>query len=171
MNKMRLLLRCAAAVVSVAILSAQSQAEQKSAKACEAEWKANKAAIQGSSKTKKAFMVECRAGATGAAPAAPPARAEAPASPSATPATPAPRTAKRSRQATTVTAGAGEYASEMEAKAHCPGQTVVWANTHSKVYHFAGSRAYGHTKAGAYMCEKDTAAAGFRVAKNEKRPQ
>ena len=31
-------------------------------------------------------------------------------------------------------------------------------------------RSYGNTKAGAYMCEKDTAATGIRAAKNEKHP-
>jgi hypothetical protein len=46
----------------------------------------------------------------------------------------------------------------------------VWANTKSKIYHFSGHRAYGSTKAGAYMCEKDSAAAGIRAAKNEKHP-
>ncbi len=60
---------------------------------------------------------------------------------------------------------------ESEAKSHCPGDTVVWANTRSKVYHFAGTPTYGNTKRGAYMCEKDTVAAGIRSAKNEKRPQ
>ena len=35
---------------------------------------------------------------------------------------------------------------------------------------FRGARNYGKTKSGAFMCERDTAAAGFRAAKNEKRP-
>ncbi len=63
----------------------------------------------------------------------------------------------------------GQFASESEAKASCSGDTVVWANMGTKVYHHAGSASYGTTKRGAYMCEKDTAAAGFRAAKNEKR--
>lgn len=185
MNKSRFLLRCIAAAASLAVLSVSAYAEQKTAKACEAEWKTNKAALQGAHKTKKAFMIECRSGTgqTAAAPStntAPPATAPAEATPqqpaNAEP-SPAPsrRAAKepanRSRRGTTISTGAGEYASEMEAKAHCPGEAVVWANTRSKVYHFAGSRAYGNTKQGAYMCEKDTASAGFRSAKNEKRPQ
>ncbi len=64
---------------------------------------------------------------------------------------------------------AGQFASETDAKASCPGDTVVWVNTGTKVYHHAGAATYGKTKRGAYMCEKDTAAAGFRAAKNEKR--
>lgn len=62
----------------------------------------------------------------------------------------------------------GQFANESEAKASCPGDTVVWVNTGTKVYHHAGSASYGKTKRGAYMCEKETAAAGFRAAKNEK---
>ncbi|MGO8778325.1 MAG: hypothetical protein ACLQKK_05340 [Rhodomicrobium sp.] len=170
MSKSRFLVRLIAATASIAILSAASHAEQKTAKACETEWKANKAAIQGSGKTKKAFMVECRSGteqrnASRTAPTTAPAQPQE----NTAPAAPAPRTAKRSQRATTISTGAGEYATEMEANAHCPGATVVWANTRSKIYHFAGTRAYGNTKAGAYMCEKDTASAGFRSAKNEKR--
>lgn len=73
----------------------------------------------------------------------------------------------RSTAATTAT---GEYSTETEAKGHCPSDLVVWANTRSKVYHFAGSRSYGKTKRGAYMCQKESDAAGFRAAKNEKAP-
>src|SRR4051794_22847440 len=40
----------------------------------------------------------------------------------------------------------------------------------SKVYHFAGTKAYGTTKQGAYMCERDAIAAGDRAPKNEKHP-
>jgi hypothetical protein len=47
---------------------------------------------------------------------------------------------------------------------------VVWANTESHIYHYATSKTYGHTKVGAYMCEKETAEAGVRAAKNEKHP-
>ncbi len=69
----------------------------------------------------------------------------------------------------TGSAGAAEYGSETEARKHCPGETVVWVNTRSQVYHSEGSPFYGNTKNGAYMCEKDTASAGFRSAKNEQR--
>ena len=63
-----------------------------------------------------------------------------------------------------------EYSTEAEARAHCPSDLVVWANTKSKVYHFAGTRNYGKTKQGAYMCQKDSDSLGFRAAKNEKPP-
>ena len=62
-----------------------------------------------------------------------------------------------------------QFASEELAKAHCPGDTVVWVNLSSKIYHLSGTADYGKTKRGAYMCEKETTAAGFRAAKNEKK--
>jgi hypothetical protein len=65
---------------------------------------------------------------------------------------------------------AGQYKTEAEAKGHCPGDVVVWANTSSKVYHYAGNAEYGKTKRGAYVCEKEAGAGGFRAAKKEKRP-
>ena len=66
--------------------------------------------------------------------------------------------------------GAGQFASEQQAKSRCPSDTVVWVNNNSGVYHFSGTHNYGHTKEGAYMCEADAKAAGDRAAKNEKHP-
>jgi hypothetical protein len=145
--------------------SVSAFAQQKSVAACRAEWRANKAANQAAGKTEKAFVAECRSrvAPTAKSPAAAPApRASAP--PRQMPAQPAP--ARR----TGAPIGANEFSTESEAKAHCPGDTVVWVNTKSRIYHFSGHRGYGSTKAGAYMCEKDTAAAGVRAAKNEKHP-
>ena len=65
---------------------------------------------------------------------------------------------------------AGQFTTEAEAKASCPSDTVVWVNTGTKVYHYAGNAAYGKTKRGAYVCEKDTAASGYHAAKREKKP-
>jgi hypothetical protein len=64
----------------------------------------------------------------------------------------------------------GQYGSEAEAKAACHNDPVVWVNLRSKVYHEAGSKNYGTTKAGAYMCQKDTVAAGFHPPKAIKEP-
>ncbi len=66
--------------------------------------------------------------------------------------------------------GANQYRTETQAWAHCPSDTVVWANTHSDIYHFRGTFNYGTTVAGAYMCEHDALAEGMRAAKNEKHP-
>ena len=143
-------------VLAAVASSFSAFAEQKSAAACRAEWRANKAANQAAGKTEKAYVAECRRGPSPAAAPAP--RASAPTRQ--IPAQPAP-----AHRAPT---GANEFSTEAEAKARCPGDTIVWANTKSRIYHFSGHRDYGSTKAGAYMCERDTAAAGIRAAKNEK---
>jgi hypothetical protein len=161
---------CAAAL---ALCCASAWAQQKTAKQCNEEWTANKAAIQASGKTKKAYVAECRGLTTTAAPAAP-AAATQPTPSQAAPPTTQPRTnrAMNARPRESVTSGAapavGQFGTEVAAKAHCPADTVVWANLESKIYHFAGSRDYGRTKHGAYMCERE--AAGLRAAKNEKHP-
>src|SRR5262249_23771835 len=108
-----------AALLGLLALSPSAIAEQKTARQCNDDWSANKAAIQASGKTKRVFMAECRGVplATAVSVAAP--------------------------------AEKGQYASEAEAKAKasCP----------------SGSRSYGKTRSGAYMCEKDSLAAGFRA--------
>ena len=64
---------------------------------------------------------------------------------------------------------ADQFATEGDATAHCSGQTVVWMNTRWHVYHFAGTRDYGHTKHGAYMCQADADKAEG-AARNEHPP-
>ena len=73
--------------------------------------------------------------------------------------------------ATASPTGANQFATEGQAKARCPAGIVVWVNLKSKIFHFAGSRNYGNTKKGAYICESDATASGFRAAENEKQPQ
>jgi hypothetical protein len=63
----------------------------------------------------------------------------------------------------------GQYTTEAEAKTNCPSDAVVWVNSVSKVYHASGSRNYGKTKTGAYMCEQVSVAAGYRVPKPARR--
>jgi hypothetical protein len=157
---------------------------QKTAEACRDEWRANKAANQANGTTEKAYVAQCRGGTapiqTTAAPAAPPAPA-----PSTAPTTPAPAptaSAPPSRPLPTPApaagpapnpgnpAGANQFSTEAQAKYRCPTGTVVWVNLKSKVYHFSGTRFYGNTEHGAYMCESDTSAEGMRAAKNETHP-
>jgi len=160
-----------ATVIGLALCSAPALAQQKTAKQCNEEWTANKASIHASGKTKKAFVAECRglAAPLAAKPANPPA-AQASAPPAAAPAAPnrpASNVRPRGPYAAAPT-GSGQFGTEAAARAHCPTDTVVWANLESKIYHFNGHKDYGHTKRGAYMCERETA--GFRAAKNEKHP-
>ena len=66
--------------------------------------------------------------------------------------------------------GLNQYTTEGRAKLRCPADTVVWANTRSNIYHFQGTRDYGNTKRGGYMCEQDAISGGMRAAKNETHP-
>lgn len=161
------------------------KAGAKTRKACQEEWRANKAANQANGVTEKSYVEQCRTGAATAQPTAAPteappgARSRAPAPPAATPtaaappAAPAPAPTATQRPAPSApgaTSGANEFATEAQAKSHCPSDTVVWANLRSHIYHFAGTRFYGSTEAGTYMCERDATAAGVRAAKNETHP-
>lgn len=145
---------------------------QKTAKACRDEWRANKDANQAKGITEKAYVAQCRTGGTVAAPAAPMAPPAAPAKPAAAPAPPPPAStmAKPAPTAQTAPTGANQYTTEAQAKIRCISGTVVWANLNSKIYHFSSYKDYGGTKSGAYMCETDATAQGMRAAKNEKHP-
>ena len=176
----------------IGVIALTPSAIAKTAKECRAEWTANKAANQAKGITQKAYVEECRAGTTAMKPAATPAAAPAqtkmtppasapaqtkmapPAAEKMAPPTTAPAKPTTARTepapATGKPAGANQFAAEGGAKAHCPTGLVVWANLDSKIYHFSGHADYGHTKEGAYMCEKDAMSQGMRAAKNEKRP-
>jgi hypothetical protein len=139
-------------IATVVAFACVAPASAKTAKECEAEYQANKVAIE-AAKTKKAdFITQCKAG-TETIPTATTAPAPA------TTTTPA---AAAAAAPTTMT--------EAQAMAKCPTDTVVWVNSKNGIYHFKGTRDYGHTKAGTYMCEADAKAAGDRAAKGEKHP-
>jgi hypothetical protein len=154
-------------------------AQQKTAKACVEEWRADKANMQAKGITEKAYVANCRSGAVAmpsvAAPApaqvAPPVTTTSTQPPVASPVpTSRTRPAESSHSSAASPTAAGQFATEQEARNRCPSDTVVWVNLKSKIYHFAGSRTYGNTKNGAFMCERETQAAGARAAKNETHP-
>lgn len=164
-------------LAGVFALSATGGANAESVmKQCGADWKAAKAAGTTNGQTWQDFLKSCKAqkeGASAPAPAATPAPAAAPApAPTPTP-TPTPAAMKPAPKKTpaAMATGAGEFATEAEAKAKCPSDTVVWVNTKSHKFHYAGHRSYGTTKQGAYMCEADATAAGDVAAKGEKPKQ
>ena len=173
------------AIIGASFLAVPAVAQQKTIKACQEEWRANKTDNQAKGITEKAYVAQCRGGeAAKPAPAekkaAKPAPAEkktaAPAPAEKKTAAPAPAPApaqapaKPAPTATTAAAGANQYSTETQAKLRCMTGTVVWANVNSKIYHFAGHKDYGNTKSGAYMCESDATSQGMRAAKNEKHP-
>lgn len=57
------------------------------------------------------------------------------------------------------------FKTEAAASKSCPADTVVWANISSKIFHLKGTATYGKTKHGAYMCETDAKAEGFKAPK------
>jgi len=54
---------------------------------------------------------------------------------------------------------------------HCPGDKVVWVNTHSHVYHFDGDARFGNTRHGKFMCQQDADKAGYREPKKGHKSQ
>ena len=63
-------------------------------------------------------------------------------------------------------AGELDQAALSAAKTKCGADPVVWVN--GKIYHIAGYRWFGTTKAGSFMCEKDATVAGDKLAGNER---
>ena len=169
-----------------------SSPTQKAAKECVAEWRADKAGMQARGTTEKAYVEQCKAGAVTptatapepkattaptpapkqASPAAPPTPAQSAPKPApTTTAAPAPTPAQQpSVPKGSATLEAGQFADEASAKVRCPADTVVWVNLPSKIYHFAGTKSYGTTKRGAYMCEKEAITAENRASKTERHP-
>ena len=176
--KIRTLRAVAAAFALAAVmgLGATGAAQAQSVmKECGNEWKAAKAAGTTNGQTWQEFLKSCRtqhASAPAAAPAAAPmapAAAPAPMAPAPAPmqtAQPKPAPAPAPTRPMAKPTGAGQFSTESEAKSRCPSDTVVWLNTKSHIYHYAGTRSYGTTKQGAYMCEADAAAAGDRASKS-----
>ena len=84
------------------------------------------------------------------------------------PPTPAPSTSapspSTSAPSPSTSAPSNRFSTEAAAKAHCPGDTVVWATlTRSRAFHLSGDRYYGKTRHGAYMCRKDAENAGMHL--------
>jgi hypothetical protein len=154
--------------------AAQAQQAPSIMKQCGDEWKAAKANNTTNGMKWPQFLSQCRAqkeatatpaSAPAPAPAAAPAPAPAPVAPAPAP-TYQPKPKPVPTQSAARATGAGQFTTEAEAKARCPADTVVWVNTKSHIYHYAGTHSYGTTKQGAYMCEADANAAGDRASKS-----
>ena len=148
-------------------------AHQSVMRLCASRWKDAKAAGTTGGQTWPQFLAQCRASqgsvatapSGGFAPAPAPAPASQPGSlfPWQRPAAPAPNVGAPAA------ARAGDYATELQARAQCPSDTVVWANISTRVYHYSGTRYYGHTRRGAYMCEAQARADGYRASRSRER--
>ena len=140
----------------------------KSAKECRAEWRANKADNEAKGITEKQYIAQCRDGAIAVAPTH-------------QPQPPLQHLHRRQRVLCRRLPSThrlrlprpprvGQYRTEAEAKGRCFSDTVVWVNLKSRIYHFAGTKNYGNTKEGTYMCERGAIAQGDRASKTEKHP-
>ena len=58
-----------------------------------------------------------------------------------------------------------QFKSEADAKSHCGTDQVVWGNTSSHVLHDPGTKYYGKTTHGAYMCKGLAVNAGYHESK------
>jgi hypothetical protein len=62
-----------------------------------------------------------------------------------------------------------EYDFEAAAQKHCPKDAVVWSNVKGGgIYHVKGSKLYGKTTDGGYLCRKEAEAAGWHEYDNDK---
>jgi hypothetical protein len=71
MRKPLFLFQCLTAAAVLTLTASASLAQQKTVRACDAEWRANKATLQNEGKKKKDFMIQCRLGQAAASPAIP----------------------------------------------------------------------------------------------------
>jgi hypothetical protein len=171
------LLTAAAIAFALAFAGPTIASAESVMSACAGQWKQAQAAGTTGGATWPQFLAQCRTRLSSAAApssgtfAPAPAPAPAPASQTGSlfpwwqPTASAPASSAAAPTAT----GAGEYATELQARARCPSDTVVWVNIGTRVYHYPGTHYYGHTKKGAYMCEADARAAGNRAARNRER--
>jgi hypothetical protein len=53
------------------------------------------------------------------------------------------------------------FKTEHSARAHCPGDRIVWANTAAHTLHVRGDHHFAHTQ-GGFACEPEARALGYR---------
>jgi hypothetical protein len=58
-----------------------------------------------------------------------------------------------------------QFSTDTAAATTCPKDVVVWVNLSSKVWHLKGTKSFGTTKHGTFMCEADATAEGFHAPK------
>lgn len=58
------------------------------------------------------------------------------------------------------------FTSEGKAQNHCPDDVVVWLNLPTGIWHAQGTRWYGNTKNGSFVCRSEAADSGDRASMN-----
>ncbi len=64
------------------------------------------------------------------------------------------------------TSAVPQFPTEQAAQHHCPGDTVVWLNTYSGIWHYKGAKYWMNTKNGAFVCEKEAGKLGMRASRD-----
>ncbi|HXY98478.1 MAG TPA: hypothetical protein VEI03_00670 [Stellaceae bacterium] len=65
-----------------------------------------------------------------------------------------------------------EFDLEAAAQKHCPKDAVVWSNVKGGgIFHVKGSKLYGKTTDGGYLCRKEAENAGWKEYENDQPPQ
>ncbi len=167
---MRILLSSAAAaafLLGAAIAGSTGAKAESVMSVCAAEWKQAQAAGTTGGATWPQFLAQCKTqrAQPSSTSMAPPAPAPTPAPAQSGSLFPWWQPAAPAQTAAPAPAGAGQFRTEAEARTRCPTDKVVWVNNESRIYHHQGTRYYGATKKGAYMCEADAKAAGDRASR------
>lgn len=58
------------------------------------------------------------------------------------------------------------FRTAQDARQHCPNDVVVWLNIPTRIYHMPGTRWFGATRSGTFVCEREADAEGDRPARN-----
>ena len=153
----------AAFLAAVFVMTAPANAESVMA-SCAREWKQAQAAGATGGATWPQFLAQCKTQHSAAAAPAP-APAPPPPAPASQPQTGSLFPWLKPTQTAPAPTAAGQFSTEAAARYRCPSDQVVWVNNESKIYHYQGTRYYGRTKKGAYMCEADAKASGARASR------
>ena len=76
-----------------------------------------------------------------------------------------PRTAGAQPSHTAPLAKVQLYKTEADSKSRCGGDEVLWANTSSHALHDPGTKYYGRTKHGGFVCKDMAINAGYHESK------
>jgi len=59
-----------------------------------------------------------------------------------------------------------QFSTARAAQRHCPMDKVVWLDTFTRRYYYPGSKSYGKTVQGGFVCRKELKGMGRKAGKN-----
>jgi hypothetical protein len=54
------------------------------------------------------------------------------------------------------------FQTEMQARLHCPDDTVVWLDFPKRIYYVEGQKLYAQGRTGTFVCQKEARSNGYR---------